>query len=115
MPYDKLSDLPGNVKDNLPKHAQEIFQAAFIVEPLLKCYSVRLVQPTTVVLALVCLVPLLILIDYNSASEQYEDESRQFATAWAAVENVYHKNDDGRWVKKPDHKQPKRLLISLRF
>lgn len=80
MPYDKLSDLPDNVKDNLPKHAQEIFQAAF-----------------------------------NSASEQYEDESRQFATAWAAVENVYHKNDDGRWVKKPDHKQPKRLLISLRF
>ena len=80
MPYDKLSDLPDNVKDNLPKHAQEIFQAAF-----------------------------------NSASEQYEDESRQFATAWAAVENVYHKNDDGRWVKKPDHKQPKRRLISLRF
>lgn len=80
MPYDKLSDLPDNVKDNLPKHAQEIFQAAF-----------------------------------NSASEQYEDESRQFATAWAAVENVYHKNDDGKWVKKPDHKQPKRLLISLRF
>ena len=69
MPYDKLSDLPDNVKDNLPKHAQEIFQAAF-----------------------------------NSASEQYEDESRQFATAWAAVENVYHKNDDGRWVKNPDHK-----------
>ena len=26
MPYDKLSDLPDNVKDNLPKHAQEIFQ-----------------------------------------------------------------------------------------
>jgi len=69
MPYDKLSDLPNNVKDNLPKHAQEIFQAAF-----------------------------------NSASEQYEDESRQFATAWAAVENVYHKNDDEKWVKKPDHK-----------
>jgi cation transport regulator len=69
MPYDKLSDLPDNVKDNLPKHAQEIFQAAF-----------------------------------NSASEQYKDESRQFATAWAAVENVYHKNDDGKWVKKPDHK-----------
>lgn len=29
MPYDKLSDLPPAVKDNLPKHAQEIFQAAF--------------------------------------------------------------------------------------
>ncbi|WP_367103307.1 ChaB family protein [uncultured Psychrobacter sp.] len=69
MPYDKLSDLPDSVKDNLPKHAQEIFRAAF-----------------------------------NSASEQYKDESRWFATAWAAVENVYEKNSDGKWVKKPDHK-----------
>ncbi len=69
MPYDKLSDLPDSVKDNLPKHAQEIFLAAF-----------------------------------NSASEQYDDESRWFATAWSAVENVYEKNDKGNWVKKPDHK-----------
>ena len=29
MPYDKLSDLPESVKDNLPKHAQEIYRAAF--------------------------------------------------------------------------------------
>ena len=29
MPYDKLSDLPDSVRDNLPKHAQEIYQAAF--------------------------------------------------------------------------------------
>lgn len=69
MPYDKLSDLPDQVKDNLPKHGQEIFLAAF-----------------------------------NSASEQYDDESRWFATAWAAVENVYEKNDKGDWVKKQDHK-----------
>lgn len=69
MPYDKLAELPDNVKDNLPKHAQEIFRAAF-----------------------------------NSASEQYKDESRWFATAWAAVENVYEKNEKGDWVKKPDHK-----------
>lgn len=69
MPYDKLSDLPPAVKDHLPKHAQEIFQAAF-----------------------------------NSASEQYDEESRWFATAWSAVENVYEKNSDGKWVKKPDHK-----------
>lgn len=40
---------------------------------------------------------------FNSASEQYDNESRWFATAWAAVENVYHKNDDGNWVKKSDH------------
>lgn len=69
MPYDKLSDLPESVKDNLPKHGQEIFCAAF-----------------------------------NSAHEEYDDESRQFATAWAAVENVYEKNDEGEWVKKSDHK-----------
>ena len=69
MPYDKLSDLPEQVTDNLPKHGQEIFLAAF-----------------------------------NSASEQYDDESRWFATAWAAVENVYQKNDDGKWVKRSDHK-----------
>ena len=29
MPYDKLSELPDSVKGNLPKHAQEIFLAAF--------------------------------------------------------------------------------------
>lgn len=29
MPYDRLDDLPGSVKDNLPKHAQEIYRAAF--------------------------------------------------------------------------------------
>ncbi len=69
MPYDKLSDLPDSVKDNLPKHAQEIFQTAF-----------------------------------SSASEQYDEESRWFVTAWTAVENVYHKDDKGNWVKKPDHK-----------
>lgn len=69
MPYDKLSDLPDRVKDNLPKHAQEIFQSAF-----------------------------------NSAYKEYDDESKVFATAWSAVENVYHKNDDGKWVKNSDHK-----------
>ena len=29
MPYDKLSVLPDRVRDNLPRHAQEIYQAAF--------------------------------------------------------------------------------------
>jgi cation transport regulator len=29
MPYNKLSDLPDSVKDNVPKHAQEIYQAAY--------------------------------------------------------------------------------------
>lgn len=29
MPYDKLSDLPEPVRDHLPHHAQEIYQAAY--------------------------------------------------------------------------------------
>ncbi|TVP61214.1 MAG: cation transporter [Nodularia sp. (in: Bacteria)] len=29
MPYQHLEDLPDLVKENLPKHGQEIFQAAF--------------------------------------------------------------------------------------
>ena len=29
MPYDSLSDLPASVRDNLPKHAQEVYMAAY--------------------------------------------------------------------------------------
>lgn len=29
MPYQAISDLPDSVKNHLPKHAQEIFLAAF--------------------------------------------------------------------------------------
>lgn len=29
MPYDTLAELPDSVKTSLPKHAQEIYQAAF--------------------------------------------------------------------------------------
>ncbi len=29
MPYKTVSDLPDSVRDHLPKHAQEIFRAAF--------------------------------------------------------------------------------------
>jgi cation transport regulator len=29
MPYKDTNDLPQNVKEHLPKHAQEIYQAAF--------------------------------------------------------------------------------------
>lgn len=29
MPYDKISELPKQVKDNLPKHAEEIYIAAY--------------------------------------------------------------------------------------
>lgn len=29
MPYNTISDLPESVRDHLPKHAQEIYQAAY--------------------------------------------------------------------------------------
>lgn len=29
MPYDSVSDLPDSVRDNLPKHAQEIYKESF--------------------------------------------------------------------------------------
>ena len=29
MPYEKLADLPDSVRDNLPKHAKEIYQEAY--------------------------------------------------------------------------------------
>ena len=65
MPYDNLSDLPVSVRNNLPRHAQEIYRAA-----------------------------------YNSAEEQYGEESRAHRVAWSAVENKYEKNDKGNWVSK---------------
>ncbi len=29
MPYQRLQELPGSVRDHLPKHAQEIYRAAY--------------------------------------------------------------------------------------
>ena len=65
MPYDNLSDLSDSVRNNLPKHAQEIYKEAF-----------------------------------NSAEEQYGEESRAHRVAWSAVENKYEKNEKGNWVSK---------------
>jgi len=64
MTYRSIRELPKSVKDNLPKHAQEIYKEAF-----------------------------------NSASEQYQDESTAHRVAWSAVKQSYKKKDD-RWVKK---------------
>ena len=67
MPYDNLSDLPDSVRNNLPKHAQEIYKEA-----------------------------------YNSAEDQYGEESRAHRVAWSAAEQKYEKNDQGNWVQKND-------------
>jgi cation transport regulator len=63
MPYQQITQLPDSVKNNLPKHAQEIYKEAF-----------------------------------NSAEEQYGEESRAHRVAGSAVENKYEKNEIGRWV-----------------
>ncbi len=68
MPYEELSDLPESVRSHLPKHAQEIYRAA-----------------------------------YNSAQDQYGEESRAHRVAWSAVEKKYEKDEkSGDWVSKED-------------
>ncbi|MGB3635960.1 MAG: ChaB family protein [Rubrobacteraceae bacterium] len=62
-----MTELPKGVKNNLPKHAQEIYKEAF-----------------------------------NSAEEQYGEESRARRVAWGAVEQKYEKNQNGNWVKKDE-------------
>ena len=66
VPYNKLSELPEGVRLHLPRHAQEIYLAAF-----------------------------------NNAWEQYEHvEETAHRVAWAAVKNVYAKDEKtGRWKK----------------
>jgi cation transport regulator len=75
MPYDKLSDLPDSVKDNVPKHAQEIYKEA---------YNSAWEQ-------------------YDEPEERRGDASREetaHKVAWAAVKKQYEKGDDGKWHKK---------------
>lgn len=74
MPYDSISELPDSVKDNLPKHAQEIYKAAFN-----SAWD-----------------------QYDDPSERRGDASREetaHSVAWSAVKNEYEKKD-GKWVKK---------------
>jgi cation transport regulator len=74
MPYDRLSELPESVRDNLPQHAQEIYQAAFN-----SAWD-----------------------QYDKPEERRGDSSREetaHAVAWAAVKQKYEKRND-RWVAK---------------
>jgi cation transport regulator len=74
MPYKKLSDLPEQVTENLPKHAQEIFLSAFN-----NAWD-----------------------EYADPKERRGDADREetaFKVAWSAVKQSYEKRGD-RWVKK---------------
>lgn len=73
MPYSTLSDLPSEVREALPEHAQEIFLAA---------YNSAWEQ-------------------YKDPEDREGDDTREevsFAVAWSAVKNVYEK-ESGEWVK----------------
>ena len=75
MPYDSVSDLPDSVRDNLPKHAQEIYKEA---------YNSAWDQ-------------------YEDPGDRRGDASREetaHRVAWSAVKEEYEKNDDGNWTRK---------------
>lgn len=76
MPYQSKSELPDNVKDNLPSHAQDIYRKAFN-----SAYD-----------------------EYKQAEDRRGDASREetaHKVAWSAVKNEYEKQD-GEWVRKDD-------------
>jgi cation transport regulator len=76
MPYDQISDLPAAVRDHLPKHAQEIYRAA---------YNRAWEQ-------------------YDEPEERRGDASREetaHRVAWAAVKEKYAKDEaSGDWHAK---------------
>lgn len=74
MPYDNLSDLPDSVRDNLPRHAQEIYKEAYN-----SAWE-----------------------EYKDPGDRQGDASREETShrvAWSAVKNKYKKKGD-KWVKK---------------
>ena len=76
MPYTSTSDLPDNVRNVLPSHAQEIYMEAFN-----SAWE-----------------------QYDRPEERRGDSSREetaHRVAWAAVKNKYEKDEaSGRWKEK---------------
>ena len=77
MPYDKRSDLPDSVTDNLPKHAQEIYQSAY--NSAWEQYE----DPE----------------DRRGRGDASREEVSH-RVAWSAVEQKYEKDDNGNWAEK---------------
>ena len=74
MPYDNKKDLPKDVRNALPKEAQEIYKAAFN-----SAWE-----------------------QYADPEDRRGDQSREETAhqiAWSAVKNEYEKAD-GKWKKK---------------
>ncbi|MEN6549756.1 MAG: ChaB family protein [Armatimonadia bacterium] len=77
MPYDTLTRLPERIKDNLPKHAQEIYMKAF--NNAWEEYA----DP-----------------DERRGGSSESREEAAHRVAWAAVKKMYKKGDDGQWHAK---------------
>ncbi len=75
MPYNSISELPDSVRDNLPKHAQEIYKEAFN-----SAWD-----------------------HYADPEKRRDDASREetaHRVAWGAVKDQYEKDRDGTWKRK---------------
>lgn len=75
MPYQSIAELPDNVRDHVPKHAQEIYKEAFN-----SAWE-----------------------QYDKPDERRGDASREetaHKVAWSAVKDKYEKGDDGNWHAK---------------
>jgi len=76
MSYKNVSDLPEQVKGNLPKHAQEIYMEAY--NSAWDQYA-----------------------DSDKRRGEASREETAHKVAWSAVKKQYEKKDD-KWVKKKD-------------
>ena len=79
MPYKTLGELPESVREHLPHHAQEIYQAAYN-----SAWD-----------------------EYVKPQERRDDESREetaHRVAWAAVKHQYEKDEgSGQWHARADN------------
>lgn len=77
MPYKSIRDLPASVKNNLPKHAQEIYKEAFN-----RAWE-----------------------QYKDVDERRSGASREetaHRVAWSAVKKKYEKGANSKWKKKAE-------------
>lgn len=75
MPYSRITELPASVRDNVPKHAQEIYKEAFN-----SAWD-----------------------QYDEPGERRGGASREetaHKVAWAAVKEKYKKGADDHWHAK---------------
>ncbi|MGH8273867.1 MAG: ChaB family protein [Gammaproteobacteria bacterium] len=75
MPYKSINELPSSVKDNMPKHAQEIYKETF--NDAWKQYK-----------------------DPDKRKGDADRDETAHKVAWSAVKEKYKKGKDDRWHPK---------------